>query len=184
MAHLTGEDIDLLAETGANVVHCPESNLKLASGMCPVSELLEAGVNVSVGTDGAASNNNLDILGELRTAALLAKGIAGDPCVVDAITAIELVTINAAQALGLSDSLGSIETGKLADLCALDLSWPETQPVHHHVSSQLVYSASSRQVTDVWVGGRRLLQEGELTTIDLGEILGKARRWNKRMVIH
>ena len=184
MAHVTWDDIELLAETGVNVVHCPESNLKLASGMCPVSELLKGGVNVCVGTDGAASNNNLDILGELRTAALLAKGVAGDPCVVDAVTAIELVTINAARALGVSDRLGSIETGKLADFCALDLNWPETQPVHHHVSSQLVYSASSRQVTDVWVGGRRLLHDGELTSLDLEEVLEKARRWNRRMVIH
>jgi 5-methylthioadenosine/S-adenosylhomocysteine deaminase len=111
-------------------------------------------------------------------------GVAGDPCVVDAVTAIELVTINAARALGVGDRLGSIEVGKLADFCALDLNWPETQPVHHHVASQLVYSASNRQVSDVWVGGARLLNNGELTTLDLAEVLDKAGRWNQRMVLH
>ncbi len=184
MAHVAEGDIERLAEAGVNVVHCPESNLKLASGMCPVAALVDGGVNVAVGTDGAASNNDLDILGELRTAALLAKGVAGDPCVLDAVTAIEMVTINAARALGLEDKLGSLEPGKYADLCAVDLNWPETQPVHHHVTSQLVYSASSRQVSDVWVAGRRILQDGELTTLDLGTVLDKARRWNRRMVVH
>jgi 5-methylthioadenosine/S-adenosylhomocysteine deaminase len=184
MAHVTDSDIALLAERDINVVHCPESNLKLASGMCPVSEMLAAGVNVSVGTDGAASNNNLDLLGELRTAALLAKGVAGDPRALDAVTAIELVTINAARALGLGDRLGSIEPGKEADFCAIDLQWPETQPVHHHISSQLVYAASSRQVTDVWVAGRRLLEDGELRSLELQDILERARRWSRRMAVH
>ncbi len=141
-------------------------------------------MNVSVGTDGAASNNNLDLLGELRTAALLAKGVAGDPRALDAVTAIDLVTINAARALGQGDRLGSIEPGKQADFCAIDLGWPETQPVHHHISSQLVYAASSRQVSDVWVAGRRLLRDGELTSLDLERVLGKASYWNKKMVVH
>jgi 5-methylthioadenosine/S-adenosylhomocysteine deaminase len=180
MAHLSDEDVELLVDRRVNVVHCPESNLKLASGFCPVAKLLEAGVNVCIGTDGAASNNNLDLLGELRTAALLAKGLAADPCAVDAATALEMVTINAARALGLENELGSIEPGKAADFCALDLGHPETQPIHH-VSSQVVYAASSRQITDVWVQGQRLLQEGELLTLDLEEVMDKARRWNQRM---
>jgi 5-methylthioadenosine/S-adenosylhomocysteine deaminase len=183
MAHLGEEDVGLLAQTGVNVVHCPESNLKLASGFCPVSGLLQAGVNVSVGTDGAASNNNLDLLGELRVAALLAKGLAGDPCAVDAAAALELITINAAEALGLSEDIGSIEVGKAADFCALDLDCPETQPVHQ-VVSQVVYAAASRQVSDVWVGGRRLLDNGALTTLDLDAILAKAKAWNQRMEPH
>ncbi len=182
MAHLGEDDFELLAATGVNVVHCPESNLKLASGFCPLSGLLRAGVNVSVGTDGAASNNNLDLFGELRTAALLAKGLAADPCVVDAMSALELVTINAAKALGLGHELGSIESGKSADLVALDLNWPETQPVHH-VVSQVVYAASSRQVSDVWVCGRRLLDNGSLTTLDLPAIMAKAKAWNQRMAV-
>jgi 5-methylthioadenosine/S-adenosylhomocysteine deaminase len=184
VAHVSEDDIAQLSETGVNVVHCPESNLKLASGMCPVAEMLERGVNVTVGTDGAASNNNLDLLGELRTAALLAKGVAGDPRALDAVTAIDLVTINAARALGLGDRLGSIEPGKQADFCAIDLEFPETQPLHHHISSQLVYAASGRQVTDVWAAGERLLQDGELTRLDLQDILARAREWNRRMAVH
>ncbi|MGA0264434.1 MAG: TRZ/ATZ family hydrolase [Lysobacterales bacterium] len=180
MAHLSDDDIELLAANEVNVIHCPESNLKLASGFCPVAKLQSAGVNVAVGTDGAASNNNLDLVGELRTAALLAKGLAGNPCAVDAATAIEMVTINAAKALGLEGSIGSIETGKSADLCAIDLEWPETQPVHH-VLSQVVYAASSRQVSDVWVQGQRLLQEGHLMTLDVPGIRDRAKNWNRRM---
>jgi 5-methylthioadenosine/S-adenosylhomocysteine deaminase len=182
MAHLGEDDIALLAGQGVNIVHCPESNLKLASGFCPVAKLLEAGVNVTIGTDGAASNNNLDLLGEMRTAALLAKGLAADPCAVDAATAVEMITINAATALGLQDEIGSVEAGKAADLCAIDLDWPETQPVHH-VLSQVVYAASSRQVSDVWVNGRRLLEQGRLVTLDVDKVRDHARRWNGRMAV-
>jgi 5-methylthioadenosine/S-adenosylhomocysteine deaminase len=180
MTQLSGEDIDKVAATGAQVVHCPQSNLKLASGFCPLKALQQAGVNVALGTDGAASNNDLDLLAEVQTAALLAKGVAGDAQAVDAFAAVELSTINGAVALGLDQEIGSIETGKQADLCALDLSGPETQPLHH-VVSQLVYAASSRQVTDVWVAGRRVLESGRLTTIELGEVLDKARAWRSRL---
>lgn len=180
MVHLTSADIGLLADTGTHVIHCPESNLKLASGIGPIAGLLDAGVNVSVGTDGAASNNNLDLLGELRTAALLAKGASGDPCALPATQALELVTISAARALGLDREIGSIEVGKQADLCAIDLAQPETQPLHS-VVSQVVYAASSRQVSDVWVAGRRLLDEGRLTSIDLGEVLALAEDWRHRL---
>ncbi|NIM71554.1 MAG: TRZ/ATZ family hydrolase [Xanthomonadales bacterium] len=181
MAHLQDEDIRLLAESGVNVVHCPESNLKLASGFCRVADLLAAGVNVALGTDGAASNNDLDLLAELRTAALLAKGVAADPCALSAGEALELVTINAAQALGLGETLGSIEVGKQADLCAVDLDRPQSQPVHH-VISQLVYAATSAQVSDVWVGGRRLLEGGALTALDLPQVIERAECWRQRMV--
>lgn len=183
MAHLGEDDVSLLAERDVNVVHCPESNLKLASGFCPVSQLLEEGVNVCIGTDGPASNNNLDLLGEMRTASLLAKGLANDPCAVDAATALEMTTINAARALGREQSIGSIEPGKQADFCAIDLDWPETQPIHH-VLSQVVYAASSRQVSDVWVAGERLLEHGQLTTLDLDEVLALSRRWNRKMGVH
>jgi 5-methylthioadenosine/S-adenosylhomocysteine deaminase len=180
MAHLSEADIALVAESGTHVVHCPESNLKLSSGISPVTDLLAAGVNVSVGTDGAASNNNLDLLGELRTAALLAKGASGNPCAVPAWQALEMVTINAARALGLEQLIGSIEPGKQADLCAIDLSQPETQPLHN-VVSQVVYAASSRQVSDVWVAGQRLLERGQLTTLDLDDILRQAEGWREKL---
>jgi len=180
MTQLSTDDITELAETGAHVIHCPQSNLKLASGICPLASLLKAGVNVSLGTDGAASNNDLDLLAEAQTAALLAKGISGDAEAVNAVQALEMITINGAKALGMESLIGSIEPGKQADLCAIDLSCPETQPLHH-VVSQLIYAASRRQVSDVWVAGRRVLDSGRLTSIDLEETTGRARLWAARL---
>jgi 5-methylthioadenosine/S-adenosylhomocysteine deaminase len=180
MTQLSADDIEKVAESGAHVIHCPQSNLKLASGFCPLAALQQAGVNVALGTDGAASNNDLDLLSEAQTAALLAKGVAGDAQVVDAFAAVEMLTINGARALGLGDRVGSIEPGKQADLCALDLGAPETQPLHH-VISQVVYAASSRQVSDVWVAGRRVLDTGRLTTIDLEDVLQRADKWRLRL---
>ena len=180
MTQLSADDIEKVAKSGANVIHCPQSNLKLASGFCPVAALQQVGVNVALGTDGAASNNDLDLLSEAQTAALLAKGVAGDAQVVDAFAAVEMLTINGARALGLDDRIGSIEPGKQADLCALDLGAPETQPLHH-VISQVVYAASSRQVSDVWVAGRRVLETGRLTTIDLEDILQRADQWRLKL---
>jgi 5-methylthioadenosine/S-adenosylhomocysteine deaminase len=180
MVQLSAEDIERVAERGVHVVHCPQSNLKLASGFCPLQSLDKAGVNVALGTDGAASNNNLDLLSEAQTAALLAKGVAGDARAASAFEVLEMLTLNGARALGLADRIGSIEPGKQADLCALNLSAPETQPVHH-VISQLIYAASARQVSDVWIAGRRVLESGRLTTIDTEEVLGRARRWRDRL---
>jgi 5-methylthioadenosine/S-adenosylhomocysteine deaminase len=180
MAQLSSIDINRLAGAGVNVVHCPQSNLKLASGLCPLAALMDAGVNVAVGTDGAAANNDLDMLAEGQTAALLAKGITGDAKAVNATQVLEMLTINGARALGLEQRTGSIEVGKQGDLCALDLSAPETQPLHH-VVSQLIYAASRNQVTDVWIAGRRLLQNGDLTTIDLDEVIGAAKDWRSRL---
>jgi 5-methylthioadenosine/S-adenosylhomocysteine deaminase len=180
MTQLSAEDIEKLATVGAHVVHCPQSNLKLASGICPLTSLLKAGVNVALGTDGAASNNDLNLLAEAQTAALLAKGISGDAQAVTAFQMLEMMTINGARALGLDARIGSIEKGKQADLCALDLSAPETQPLYH-VISQLIYAASRRQVSDVWVAGKRLLENGELTTIDLDAVIRSARKWQSRL---
>ncbi len=180
MTQISKEDIDRLVATGAHVIHCPQSNLKLASGICPLSSLLKAGVNVALGTDGAASNNDLDLLAEAQTAALLAKGVSGDAEAAPAFQVLEMMTINGARALGLEERIGSIEVGKQADLCALNLNSPETQPLHN-VVSQLVYAASSRQVSDVWVAGKRLLAEGKLTTIDLDGVLDSARKWQARL---
>jgi 5-methylthioadenosine/S-adenosylhomocysteine deaminase len=180
MAQLSADDINKLASVGVHVIHCPQSNLKLASGICPLASLMEAGVNVALGTDGAASNNDLDLLAEAQTAALLAKGVSGDAKAVNAFQALEMMTINGAQALGLGERIGSIEQGKQADLCALDLSAPETQPLYN-VVSQLIYAASRRQVSDVWVAGKRLLDSGELTTIDLDAVIHSARHWQSRL---
>lgn len=180
MIQLTESDIDLLAAKGVHVIHCPQSNLKLGNGICPLSNLHAASVNLALGTDGAASNNNLDLLGEAQTAALLAKGVSGQPDAITAFEALEMLTINGARALGLEQEIGSIEAGKQADLAALDLSHPETRPLHN-VVSQLIYAASSRQFTDVWVAGERLLEEGKLMTLDMPAVLARAEQWRVRM---
>lgn len=181
MTQLSGHDIRLVAERGVNVIHCAESNLKLASGMCPVAELLRAGVNVAIGTDGAASNNDLDLLAEARTAALLAKGLSADARAVTAGAVIDMLTINAAEALGMADRIGSIEAGKRADLAALNLRYLRTQPVLD-ATSTVVYAASSNQFTDVWVDGERLLMDGELQTLDEDEIIAMAEQWSRRLL--
>ncbi|HID49598.1 MAG TPA: TRZ/ATZ family hydrolase [Chromatiales bacterium] len=180
MTRLEAAEIDRVAQTGVHVVHCPESNLKLASGFCPVSRLQDAGVNVALGTDGAASNNDLDLLGEMRTAALLAKGVAGDARALPAEQALRMATLNGARALGLEEETGSLEAGKSADLIALQLDCVETEPLYH-VVSQLLYAAGREQVTDVWVAGRHVLKQRQLTTLDSGEILARARRWRDRL---
>ncbi len=180
MTQLDGRDIAKIAGHGVHVVHCPQSNLKLASGVCPVHALVSAGVNVCIGTDGAASNNNLDLLEEVRTAALLAKGASGDPTALNAVQAIQMLTINAARALGLEAEIGSIESGKAADLCALNLSHVCSQPVHD-VHSQIVYAASSHQITDVWIAGERLLSDGELMALDESSAMAAAEDWRRRI---
>ena len=181
MTQLNGTDLQALSETAVNVVHCPESNLKLGNGICPVARLIEHNVNVSLGTDGAASNNDLDLLAESRVAALLAKGYSNDPCVVDAFHALEMLTINAAKALGKSDKLGSIETGKLADLSAIRLDSLQTTPMYD-VVSHVIYAASSQQVSHVWVAGRLLLENEQFLHMDVEDIMDRARHWAGRIV--
>jgi 5-methylthioadenosine/S-adenosylhomocysteine deaminase len=146
-------EIERLAEPASHVIHCPESNLKLASGFCPVARLDAAQVNVALGTDGAASNNDLDLFGELRTAALLGKGVAGDASVLPAARMLRMATLNGARALGLAGETGSLQPGKAADIVAVDLGHPETEPMYNPLS-QLVYATGRHQVTDVWVAGR------------------------------
>ncbi|MHB8453139.1 MAG: TRZ/ATZ family hydrolase [Acidiferrobacterales bacterium] len=180
MTQLLPEEITLLAQTGVNVIHCPESNLKLASGFCPVFDLLQAGVNVALGTDGAASNNDLDMLDEMRIAALLAKAVSGQATALPARQALRMATLNGARALGLDHVTGSITAGKYADLTAIDLARVASQPVYDAVS-QVVYTAGRDQVTDVWVAGRRLVHSGQLTTLDETEILHGAQRWSGRI---
>jgi 5-methylthioadenosine/S-adenosylhomocysteine deaminase len=180
MTQLATEDIDLLAKRGAHVIHCPESNLKLASGFCPVARLVASGINVALGTDGAASNNDLDMFGEMRTAALLAKGVAQRADVLPASAILEMATLNGARALGIGDRVGSLVPGKEADLVCVDLARPATQPVHSPIS-QLVYAASRDQVTDVWVAGRHLLRGGETLVADREAILGRASAWGNKL---
>lgn len=178
--HLSPGEIELLAERGCHIAHCPASNLKLASGIAPIKALLGAGVNVGIGTDGAASNNTLDMLHEMRLAALLAKGATGDAEAVPAWQALEMATINAAVALGMEQEIGSIEIGKAADLMAIDLSAPETTPCFDPVS-HLIYAASRRQVSHVWVGGENLLQDGMPVRVHEREILEKAKAWQNKL---
>lgn len=181
MTQLESGEIELLARNGVHVLHCPESNLKLASGFCPVHELQMNGINVALGTDGAASNNDLDLFGEMRTAALLAKGVAGECCALPAHTALRMATLNNARALGIADRTGSLTIGKDADIIAVDLLQLETQPLYHP-ASQLVYTCNRNQVTDVWVAGRQVLKARELTTIDEDAVLARASYWQERIM--
>lgn len=180
MTQLTQSEINTFAEAGAHIVHCPESNLKLASGFCPVKKCLDAGINVALGTDGAASNNDLDMLGEMRTAALLAKGVAQDASAVSAATALRMATLNGAKALGIDNITGSLTPGKTADLCAINVSDIETMPIYN-VISHIVYSASRHQVSDVWVAGKRCLKNRQLTTLDLQALKGKVTQWQQKL---
>jgi len=180
MTQLMPAEIQSYAAAGAHVVHCPESNMKLASGFCPVAKLLDAGVNVALGTDGAASNNDLDMFGEMRSAALLGKVVAEDPAALPAETILRMATLNGARALGLDGEIGSIETGKAADLVAVRLDDLEALPVYHPIS-HLVYATGRHQVSDVWVAGRHLLQGGELVSIDIDTITANAREWGAQI---
>ena len=180
MTELNEFEIERIAEAGVNVAHCPESNLKLASGICPLTTLLDKGINVCLGTDGAASNNDLDMFGEMRTAAILAKGSSGDASACNARQTIEMATINGARALGLADRIGSIEVGKCADLIAVDLSALNTQPVYDPVA-QIVYAATSRQVSDVWIDGVAQLRNHEFCHLDTNEIIATAASWAQKI---
>ena len=178
MTQLSDQEIEQYAQTGAHIIHCPESNLKLASGFCPVEKCLKAGINVALGTDSAASNNNLDMFGEMRTAALLAKGVAQNACAVPAMEAIKMATINGAKALGIEDEVGSLSIGKMADVIAIDMDCLEVQPLFDPVS-QIVYASDRHQVTDVWVAGKQLLKQRNLTTINIDDLKGRVVEWQK-----
>jgi 5-methylthioadenosine/S-adenosylhomocysteine deaminase len=178
--HLNDEEIGWLASHGCHVAHCPSSNLKLASGFAAVAAMLAAGVNVGIGTDGAASNNRLDLLGEMRLTALLGKAVAADPAALPAHQVLRMATLASARALGLDAQIGSLEIGKMADVVAIDLNRPSTQPCYDPVS-QLVYSAGSDQVSHVWIGGKAVLAEGHCQTLDTTEIIGRAHVWRGRI---
>lgn len=183
MTALTDEDIELVAKSGISVAHCPESNTKLASGFCPVHKLQEAGVNVSLGTDGAASNNDLDLFGEMRTAALLGKLEANNAAALKAGDSLRMATINGAIALGLEKVTGSLEIGKSADMCCVRVSAIEACPVYN-LLSHLVYAVGRESVSDVWVAGKQLLKDRKLLTINEKEIVKKAREWAHKIKSH
>jgi 5-methylthioadenosine/S-adenosylhomocysteine deaminase len=180
MTALDDADLERVRSRGASVVHCPQSNLKLGNGSCPVARLLSAGIRVGLGTDGAASGNDLDLFDELHTAALLGKAVSGDPAALPAATALEMATLGGARALGLDDQIGSIEPGKAADLIALDLTRPGAVPVLN-VLALLVHGGAGNLVTHAWIAGRCLLREGELTTLDLHAILDRASHWGRQL---
>lgn len=180
MTQLDAPTIADFAHSGAHLVHCPESNLKLASGFCPVAECLTAGINVALGTDGAASNNDLDMLGEMRTAALLAKGVAGKADAVSAATALRMATLNGAQALGLQHITGSLSIGKAADVVAFDFSDLVTQPIFNPLA-HLVYAANRHQISDVWVAGNRLVKQRQLQTIDSAALRDQVSDWQQKI---
>jgi 5-methylthioadenosine/S-adenosylhomocysteine deaminase len=177
---LTDEEIEILAERKVGVSHCVESNLKLASGIAPVAKMLKAGLRVSFGTDGAASNNDLNVLSEMSTAAKLHKAISRNPTVLDARTVLRMATLWGAEALGLGALCGSLEAGKAADVVVVNIDKPHLTPVYN-ICSHMVYSMRASDVETVMVNGRMVVERGRLLTADEGEILDKARRWGKKI---
>ena len=183
MTQISEDDLALLVESNTSIIHCPESNLKLASGFCPVERLWQAGVNVAIGTDGAASNNDLDLLGETRTAAMLAKAVAGSATALDAHRALRMATLNGARAMGLESEIGSLEVGKSADIVAFDLSGLAQQPIYDPVS-QLIYATGRDCVKHLWVAGKQLLDDRQLTRMDEQQLTATAIAWGKRISGH
>ena len=180
MVHLDEEEVRLTAQTGTHVAHCPESNLKLASGFCRVTTLREAGINVALGTDGAASNNDLDMIGEMRTAALLGKAVSGDAAALPAHEILAMATLNGARSLGLDQQTGSLVAGKNADIVAVDMAELEARPLYDPVA-QLVYSCTRNQVSHVWVNGRCLMAGREMRTLNLERLLRVADNWQQQL---
>jgi 5-methylthioadenosine/S-adenosylhomocysteine deaminase len=178
--HLERHEMELLAHHGCHVAHCPSSNLKLASGLAPVRDLLAGGVNVGLGTDGAASNNRLDLFAEMRLAALLAKGVSADATAVPAWQALEMATLRPARALGLDGAIGSLAPGKFADLAAVRIAGIESSPCYDPLS-HLVYTAGREHVSHVWVNGKLVLDNGELTTLDTREVVARSAFWRERI---
>ncbi len=180
MTQLNDEDMALLEQTNSSVVHCPSSNLKLASGFTPVKALMERGINLCIGTDGAASNNRLDMLSEIRMASLLAKGSSGDPTAMDAQSSLEAATIKAAIAMGMENEIGSLEVGKQADMVAIKLDSAESIPTYNPLS-QLVYATQSSNFSHSWVQGKLLMENGKLTSLQLSSISKRAKQWSERI---
>ena len=180
MTAVTDAEIDLVSERGVRIVHCPHSNMKLASGICPVTKFLAAGATVGLGTDGAASNNALDLFAEARLAALLAKSANADPTVLPAADILAMATLGGARAIGLDDRIGSIEVGKRADLVAVDLNHPAMQPVNDPHAT-LVHSDAGARVTHTFIDGRCVYENGAWNTLDIDEVLSRAGSWRAKL---
>lgn len=180
MTQVDDGDLTLLKAHGCHVIHCPESNMKLASGICPSHQLLQAGVNTALGTDGCASNNDLNMLGEMRSAALLAKVSVGDPAVMGAYQLLEMATLNGAKALGISHKTGSLALGKQADIAAIDLSGLQSRPVYDPVA-HLVYTDMAHKVSHVWVDGHLLVKNRTLQSLNTSDILQRAQSWQTKI---
>ena len=178
MTSLNKTDYELLKQSGAHVIHCPESNLKLASGFCPTAQLLNEGVNVALGTDGCASNNNLDMFGEIHTAALLGKAVANDAAALSAHTTLEMATINGAKAMNIENTTGSLEIGKSADMIAIHIDPLEQGPMYNPIS-QLVYTHNGHRVSDSWVQGKALMRDRKLLTINEREVIINTEKWQQ-----
>jgi 5-methylthioadenosine/S-adenosylhomocysteine deaminase len=178
--HVNDAEIESLAANGCHVAHCPSSNLKLASGIAPIAQLIRAGVTIGLGTDGAASNNRLDLFGEMRLAALLAKGVSGDASALPAAAALKAATLEAARALNLDSEIGSIVPGKRADLVAVDLHALSSQPMFDPVS-HLVYVAGREDVTHVWVDGKLKLNERRLVDLNTDDLTARANYWRAKL---
>lgn len=180
MTQLTEHEMDLIAERDVKVVHCPESNLKLASGFCPVSSLRARDITLALGTDGAASNNDLDMMGEMRCASMLAKAVANDATELNAASTLRMATLEGAKCMGIDDIVGSIEIGKQADLCATALNELANLPVYNPIS-QLIYTANRDQVSHVWVAGNALLKDKKLTTLDCDKLKQDVLHWQEKL---
>lgn len=180
MTALNDEDIELVKLSGASVVHCPQSNLKLASGFCPVKQLCDNDITIALGTDSAASNNSLDMFAEMRSAALIAKAVSGDASAFGDWQALEAATLGGARALSIDNKVGSLEVGKQADIIAIDFSNIEQQPVYQPIS-QLVYTGCGQQVSHSWINGQRVLEDRQPTQLDLREIAAKTRQWRDKI---
>lgn len=178
--HLDEADLDLLARSGSSIAHCPTSNLKLASGFAPVARMRQLGINVGLGTDGAASNNRLDLFGEMRLAALLAKGLSGDASALPANEVLRMATLDAAKAIGLGHEIGSITPGKSADLCAVSLANLETRPCYDPVS-HLIHVAGRDQVTHVWVAGKCCVEHKTLLDMDQNHLESSIALWQNKL---
>lgn len=180
MVHANDDDLSLIQQNGSHVLHCPTSNLKLASGICPSQKMLELGINVALGTDGCASNNSLNLLNDMQHAALIAKVASNNAAAVPAKQALRMATINGAKALGLDQNIGSLEAGKFADIAAVKFDDIESQPLYDPLS-QLVYTPSGHRVSHVWIGGEMKLKNRELSNISINALIDKAKYWHNKL---
>lgn len=180
MTQLQRNEIETVANHGVSVVHCPQSNMKLASGISPVQDLLTAEVNVALGTDGNASNNDLNIFSEMKTASLLSKVYTGSAQACSAADILYSATMGGAKALGMEELCGSIEVGKAADLAAIDLNTIQAQPLYDPVS-QIVYTAGREQVSHVWVNGKLQVENGRLCQLDNSQLISMAKNWRDKI---